>query len=178
MVHEALIGAVVDDSLSKDRCRELAVDLLRVQIRMFPIEDEIVALAAKEDCCRFAEKHKGETVSVFGPAVEEELVRVHAVLYRATNQWEQVENHWRAVWVREVDLSNHILGDNDNADKSTCNGHRNIKWKARVGQIQRLHCELKLRAAEAFGYGSLFIKILDSIISDGGRILTKGASSP
>ena len=94
LVHKTLIGAVIDDSFAKNWCREFAIDLLGVQIRMFPVEDEIVALAAEEYSCRFAEQHKGEAVSVFGLAVKEEPVRVHAVLYSATNQWEPVENDW------------------------------------------------------------------------------------
>jgi hypothetical protein len=90
---------------------------------MLAIQDEIIALLAEADCCWVPEQNKSEAVSVLGLAVEEELVRIYAVLDSAANDGEYVEDHWRPAGVRKVQLPNHIGGNCDDDNKADGQGN-------------------------------------------------------
>lgn len=85
---------------------------------MLAIQDEVIPLRPQEDSRRLAKKHKREAVAIFGLAVEEEPVRVYAILHRAAYEREHVKNHWWAMWVWEVQLLDHIVHNRDDDNEA------------------------------------------------------------
>ena len=121
LIHQSLVRTVIYDTFAENGCRELAVDILGIQIGVFPIEDEVVPLRAKEDGGGFPKENECEAVAVFGPTIKEELVRVYAVLNCAADPWEYVEHYWWVVRVWETELVQHILGNGTKDDENDGN---------------------------------------------------------
>jgi hypothetical protein len=101
LVHELRIWTIVNHLLAKHRRGEFSIHILSVEIGMFSIEDKIIPLWAKKHSRGFAKENKRKAIPVLSLAVEEELIRIDAVLDGAADEGENVEYHRGAVRVRE-----------------------------------------------------------------------------
>jgi hypothetical protein len=117
LVHESLVGTIIDHPLSKNWRGELSVYLLGVEIRVLAVWDEIVALLAKIHSCRLPQQNQSEAISILSFAVKKEFVRIHAIRYGAANEGEKMEHYGRAVGVCKEQLSGDILCNGNNEDQ-------------------------------------------------------------
>lgn len=86
---------------------------------MLPVQDELIPLLAKEDSGRFSKKNKGKAISVFSLTLEEKFVGVDAVGNAAPYERDEVKYHGRLMWIRKVELSNDIVGNCDDKNKTS-----------------------------------------------------------
>ena len=54
LLHQFGVRAIIDHILSKDRCSQDSINLLRVDILQLAIENEVVALSSQIHCCLLA----------------------------------------------------------------------------------------------------------------------------
>lgn len=130
LLHQLRVGAVVHDILAKDRGRELAVDLLGVDVLELAVEDEVVAGCVEAHGHLLAEEDEGEDIAVLyagqrelPPSTarathlllvgEEELVRVDAVGDGAADDGDPVEHERRLVGVLEQQLLEDVEDDSE-----------------------------------------------------------------
>lgn len=106
---------------------------------MLSIQDEVVSFRPEEDRRRFPKKNECETVPVFRPAVEEELVGVYAILDRAANPWEDMEDNRRSVRIGKTKLSGHILHNGEEDDQSKSHWNDNKKRQLSEGILNVQH---------------------------------------
>jgi len=129
LVHKPLIRAVIDDALAKHGRRQLAVDLLGVQVGMLAVQDEVVPLWAQKHGRRLSQHDKGEAVSMLFSAISEELVRVDAVLNRAPDPREDVEHDRGALTIGEEELLYDIVDSGNEADETKRQRDGNGCWE-------------------------------------------------
>lgn len=101
LVHQSLIGTIVYHFFAKNRRSEFPIDLFGIQVSVFAVENEVIALLAEKHSGGLAEQDKGEAVSMLGLAIKEELVRIDAILNRAADKGENVEDDRRSVGICE-----------------------------------------------------------------------------
>jgi hypothetical protein len=148
LLHQLRVGAVVDDILAKDRCRELAVDLLGVDILDLAIEDEVVAGCVKAHGHFLTKEDKGEDIAVLHAsqrvlplatvkathlllAGKEELVGVDAVGDGAADDGDPVEDERRLIGVLEQQLVEDV--EDDGEQEEGAKAGRNEDGEGRVG---------------------------------------------
>lgn len=64
LLHEFGIGTVVDHILSEYRPGQFVVDLLRIDVLLLAVQDELVALRTNVDGGLLAEENEGENIAV------------------------------------------------------------------------------------------------------------------
>ena len=139
LVHQSLVWTIVNHTLAKYGSCQPAIDFLGVEIGVLSIQDEVVAFLTEEDCRRFSKKNEGETITVLGPTVKEELIGVYAILDRAANPWEYVEDYRRAVRIGKAKLADHILGNSSEDDKNNSRRDSHRKRQISGGLLHRQH---------------------------------------
>lgn len=139
LVHELLVGTIINHTLSKYGCGELSIYLLSIQIGMFAVQNEIVALLTEIHSCRLSQENEGETISISGPAVEKEPIRIHAIHNCAPNEGENMEHDRWAVRVGKEQLPNDILSNGDSTDEYESQWNRLGQGKALKHSVERVH---------------------------------------
>ena len=69
LLHQLLIGAIINNIFAKHWGCKLCIDLFSVDIFEFCIEDELVAFRAQVDCCFLAQEDKSEHVAILTPGL-------------------------------------------------------------------------------------------------------------
>lgn len=91
LLHQLVIGTIVDDILPKHGRRERTVYLLGIHILQLPIQDEIIAFCPQTHGCLLAQQDKGKDIAVLFATAEEEVVGVDAVRDGAADDGHPVE---------------------------------------------------------------------------------------
>lgn len=110
LLHEHVVGAVVDNTLAEHRGGKVSVRLLSRDVGDLASEREVVSLRAKRNGHAATKHDESEDISVLVAAVKEELVRVHTVRRRRAEPRDDVEDNGgkRRVLGKELSVSMHI----------------------------------------------------------------------
>ena len=122
LLHQFRVGTIVDNISSKDRRCKHRIDLLGIDVLVFAVQDELIAISSQVDGRLLSQQNERETIAIFRLAVEEELVRIDTVGDGAADDREQVEHDRRLVLLLEEQLLQDVKDDGEDEEPDECGG--------------------------------------------------------
>lgn len=132
LLHQHVVGAIIDDTLSKDRGGQGRVGLFCRDVGGLCVEDEVVALDTEADGELAADHGVGEDVAVLRAVVGIELERVDTELDGGSEVWDPVRDLWGSILVDVDPLLD--LGEDEDDDDTDGKGGEDMVEVGRVEQ--------------------------------------------
>ena len=132
LFHEFGVWYIIYDIFAENRRSKNVVYFFSIDVLQFPIKDELVAFLSQIDCNLPTKEDKGEDVSILmfhnehsmqshggstnlSLAFGKEVERIDPIRYRATNNWQQMKDHWWFIPLFEQELLKNV-GNNDRCE--------------------------------------------------------------
>jgi hypothetical protein len=71
LLHQLGVGAIIYNVGTEDRCSQLAIDLLGVDILQFPVQDELIAFGAEVHGSLLTQEYEGEDFTVLFSSISD-----------------------------------------------------------------------------------------------------------
>ncbi|EEQ40804.1 hypothetical protein CLUG_04931 [Clavispora lusitaniae ATCC 42720] len=132
LLHQPVVGAVVDHTFAEHRRGQVAVGLFGGNVRKLRVQHKLMALWAQVHRHHTAQQHEGKHIAVFLSAALEKLVRSHTIGNGRAEPRNPVENHWYPVFSQRIHKSpQHIEHDGREHQKRDF-GQKSKQTKSRV----------------------------------------------
>lgn len=121
LLHQLRVRTIVHHILSKHRRGERAIDLFRIHVLQFSVQNEIIALRSQNHRSRLSEQDEGEDISVLFATREEECVGVNAVADGAADDGDPMEDKRRLVGIAaNEELRRDVQQDGEGDESAKC----------------------------------------------------------